>query len=63
MGVLQHGMLMALWKTGRWQTPCSLLSHNTDVISSVCIIISMSAQATITMGPELRYYYAAVLAC
>lgn len=40
-GPLQHDMLM----TGRRRAHCSHPSHNTGIISSICIIISISAQA------------------
>lgn len=44
MGPFQHDMLMACWETGRRKARCSHSSHNTGIISSICVIISISVK-------------------
>lgn len=47
-GPVQHDMLMACWETGRMQAYCSHSSHYPGIISSVCVIFSISAKVPIT---------------
>lgn len=54
MGLLQCAMLMACWETGRRKAISSHSSHNTGIISSVCVVLASLFQQPVCINVMRR---------